>query len=181
MGLFFAGFIFGLMLLVPIGLFNHNSQILGRWGYFSAGFISALALLVTIILLGYLGHDRRSNLTRPGAVPFSPAYNELLDKINDGTIDHASIRGNVVIATTKAGQIFEVWVFSPEKMAEKMVEKGIKVYTSGEEVSPPSRLVVLTNWLPLIVYVLVFWFVMGAPLYGIRAMLRRLEQATKKD
>ncbi len=103
----------------------------------------------------------------------------MLDKVNDGLIAFASIRGNLVIATTKAGQTFDTWVFSPEKMAERMVEKGVKVYTAGEEVSPPSLLGVLINWLPFIIFVLAFWFAMGVPLYGIRSTLRRLEQASR--
>jgi hypothetical protein len=82
-----------------------------------------------------------------------------------------------VFATTKTGQALEVWVFSPEKIADKMVEKGIKVWTAGEETSPPSLLGVFINWLPLII----LWFVLGLPLYGIRAALRRLEQAANKE
>jgi ATP-dependent Zn protease len=150
-------------------------DILGRWGYFFAGFISALALLVAIALFNL------ADTSSHAIVRVKPAYNELLDKINDGSIASASIRGNVVIATTKTGHIFDVWVFSPEKMAERMVEKGIRVYTGGEEVSPPSLLGAIINWLPFIVFVLVFWFAMGVPLYGIRSNLRRLEQAAKKE
>jgi len=143
---------------------------LGRWGYFFAGFIAALVLAA--IGLFNLVIQNSHTIVRP-----KPTYNELLDKINDGSIGYASIRGNVVFATTKTGQNLEVWVFSPDKMAEKMVEKGIRVQTGGEEASPPSLLGVFINWLPLIVFVLA----MGVPLYGIRATLRRLEQAAKKE
>jgi ATP-dependent Zn protease len=152
---------------------------LGRWGYFFAGFVSAIALLLALLALAPLIPP-----TMPiGGTGFiaAPTYNELLDKINDGSMAHASIRGNVVTAKTKAGQILQVWVFSPEKMAEKMVEKGIRVHTAGEDVSPPSLLSVLINWLPFIVFVLAFWFAMAVPLYGIRATLRRLEQIAKKE
>jgi ATP-dependent Zn protease len=140
--------------------------ILGRWGYFFAGAL-ALAAIVLFNLFSNPGQTIRAK----------PTYNELLDKINDGSIAHASIKGNMVIATTKTGQIFDVWVFSPEKMVEKMVEKGIRVYTGGEEGLPPSLLGVFINWLPLII----FWFAIGVPLYSIRATLRRLEQAAKKE
>jgi ATP-dependent Zn protease len=145
---------------------------LGRRGYFFAGFISAIALLLVASALFNLASRNNHTIMR-----LKPTYNELLDQINDGSIAYASIKGNVVIATTKTGQTLEVWVFSPEKMAEKMVEKGIRVYTAAEEVSPPALLAVFVNWFPLIVYLLV----LGVPLYGIRAALRRLEQATKKD
>jgi ATP-dependent Zn protease len=141
---------------------------LGRWGYFFAGFLALLAAIALFNLQsGNPGETIRAKTT----------YNELLDKINDGSIAGAWFRGNVVTVMPKDGQIFEAGVFSPEKIAEKMVEKGIKVYASTEEASPPSLLGVFVNWLPLIV----FWFVIGLPLYGIRATLRRLEQATKKE
>jgi ATP-dependent Zn protease len=146
---------------------------LGRWGYFFAGFISALALLVAIALFNLLGTNGHI-IIRP-----QPAYNELLDKINDGSVASASIRGNVVIAHTKAGQTLESWVFSPEKMAENMVAKGIRVHTAEQEVSPSTLLGIFINWLPLILHVLAFWFGVGVPLYGIRATLRRLEQTSR--
>ncbi len=107
-------------------------------------------------------------------------YNELLGKINDGSIAAVSIRGNVVLATTNTGQTLDVWVFSPEKFADKMIEKGIRVDTGPEDTAPPSLLGVLINWFPFIVYMLAFWFAMGVPLYRISATLRRCQDIGKQ-
>jgi ATP-dependent Zn protease len=152
---------------------------MGRWGHFFAGFFSAFGLLILVGLfniLDILGPSHHHTIIR-----VKPSYNELLDKINDGSIAKASIRRNVVLATTKTGQFLDVWVFSPEKLADKMIEKGIRVETGGEDVSPPSLLGVLINWLPLIVFVLGFWFAMGRPLYRISAILQRNWGAANKE
>jgi cell division protease FtsH len=147
---------------------------MGKWGYFAAGLFSAFGLLMLVALFNIVGPS-------PNIVQRQASYSEFLGKLSDGSIASASIRGNLVMATTKKGEKFGILVFSPERVADKLVEKGAEVWVGPEDIAPPSLLGVLINWFPFIVFVAAFWFAMGLPLYRMSATLRQYGYSAKKE
>ena len=145
-----------------------------RLGYVLLGMVLSPLLLVLLF-----------NVVNMRSIPSRPVpaleYSDFLAKIEDGSIRLASITGKHVLVVTNKGESFSVWVFSPEKIADKLVEKGVKVAARPEDADAPSWLGVLINWLPLIVIMAAFWFSLGIPLRRIDATLQTLKGYLGKE
>ncbi len=85
-------------------------------------------------------------------------------------------------AASKDGCYFDVWVLSPEKVADKLIEKHARVAVSSETDQDYSAAAGYIAWsVYLAFYALIVWFFGGRPLYRISATLARHEAASKGD
>lgn len=138
---------------------------MGRLGLLLLGALGGAALLFLAVGLTLPGQPRQSGTTI--------AYSEMLALAADGSLDRAVLQGRTMTATTKDGRQIAVQLPDDPGLARSLAGQGarVSVLPEADEGNPVLRLIV--NWLPFLIYLVVFL----VPLRAIRAELRGIRVA----
>jgi cell division protease FtsH len=112
---------------------------------------AALWLVLALLLIAAFNMFSPSS-QKSGQMDIS--YNELIDHAEKQNIEEVLLRGNTITGKLRNGQIFSMHI--PQQttgLADRLVEKGVRVKVAPADENSPSLMQVLFSWFPIILLV----------------------------
>ncbi len=112
---------------------------------------AALWLILALLLIAAFNMFSTSS-QKTGQMDIS--YNELIDHAEKQNIEEVLLRGNIITGKLRNGQIFSIHI--PQQttgLADRLVEKGVRVKVAPAEESSPSLMQILFSWFPIILLI----------------------------
>lgn len=87
------------------------------------------------------------------------SYSQLLQKIDDGSVQSVLLRGDQLLGTQKSGVAFQVYIPPQDRMlVDRLLAKGINITAAPPEEAAPSFFQIFLSWFPMLLLVGVWIF-----------------------
>jgi cell division protease FtsH len=86
------------------------------------------------------------------------AYSQLLSDVDSGRVSTVIIAGNDITGTYTDGRIFSTYAPYDPALVQKLQQKGVQISAKPRSSATPWYVSLLVNWLPLIVFVGLWFF-----------------------
>jgi len=119
-------------------------------------FYKNLSIWLIIALIAFLAF---SLLKGPSEVYHTIAYNDFLDKVDNGILSAVTIKDNTVSWSTADNTSYQTIIPKESVALDHLLKKGVRIQVK-EEMKPHWFLTTFLSWVPILLLILVWFFFM---------------------
>ncbi|WP_114394528.1 ATP-dependent zinc metalloprotease FtsH [Oleisolibacter albus] len=117
----------------------------------------ALWIIIGLLLVALFNLFQTSSTRTPQS---GMAYSELLSQVERGAVSSVTIKGNQVSGSLNDGSAFQTYVPPGANLADRLVDKNVRVNVVPDDSNVPSLFSILLSWFPMLLLIGVWIFFM---------------------